>query len=332
MAGQACGTETGPGFSKLAPIPPCPGLVAAAQARQIPLEKIDPQGEPGSLNPGDSFTGLVTLREKGSGQTQWLVYLTALPASPKELSKKTPQPMVLYSGRNNKLIYASSPALVRLRTVGPFIDGRPNESAKSEDHSVCFALDKGLLGLGLDLAASTICRAEQTKAKDGFFWFGSSAPKAAEVVKARETAAALHLTTDEERALGGMFPALFSYAQVIEHTQGLQELMMKVIAKPSIWSVVGHLGVTAVLTVDSRHVGAMDLSQWGWPGSPSAYRLPMLFELNNKPALRVTLVVTDPRPPLLTCGGIIGMLAEKPDDKETYLTLQIIGARHEEGP
>ena len=56
----------------------------------------------------------------------------------------------------------------------------------------------------------------------------------------------------------------------------------------------------------------------------------MLLELNKQPALRVTFVVTSPKPPLLGCGGIVGMLAEKPGEKETYLTLRVISARRAE--
>jgi hypothetical protein len=40
-----------------------------------------------------------------------------------------------------------------------------------------------------------------------------------------------------------------------------------------------------------------------------------------------TLVVAPARPPLLECGGIIGLLAEKPNDPKTYLLLRIISAR-----
>jgi hypothetical protein len=52
----------------------------------------------------------------------------------------------------------------------------------------------------------------------------------------------------------------------------------------------------------------------------------MLFELNNDNVFNVTLVVTAPRPPLLACGGVIGLLAEKAGDKDTYLTLRIVSA------
>jgi len=53
----------------------------------------------------------------------------------------------------------------------------------------------------------------------------------------------------------------------------------------------------------------------------------MRLELNNDDAFNITLVVTAPRSPLLVCGGVVGLLAEKAGDKDTYLTLRIVSAR-----
>jgi hypothetical protein len=322
----ASAAEVAPDFSKLSPLPPCPELVAAAQARQIPLDRIDPPGEAGRLEPGDSFTGLVTLCEKGGRRTQWLFYLTALPGSPKELAGKAPEPLVLYSGRSNRLEFASAPALVRLRTLGPFAASDSRKKAKLEDQSVTFSLNKGFLGLGLERAAATLSRMDASKT-GGAFWYSSDPPDAAQVAKSRKADAFAHLTPEEDRALGGAIPALLSYVDVIQHTEGLEDIMLRVIEKPSIWSVIEHLGVSADLMFDAKHLGPADLTPFGIGGHSSAYYFPMLFKLNHRLALTVTFLVTDSRPPLLSCGGIVGLLAERPGDKETYLTLRIISAR-----
>jgi hypothetical protein len=124
-----------------------------------------------------------------------------------------------------------------------------------------------------------------------------------------------------------MFPALFSYFGVIEHTEGLEDILLKVVEKPSVWSVVRHVGVSADLTLDTKQIAPAESKTWGIPGEPPAFYFPMSLRLNHRLALTVTFVVTQPRPPLLTCGGIIGMLAERPNEKETYLTLQIVSAR-----
>jgi hypothetical protein len=333
LASTVFAAQTGPDFSKLRPLAPCAELKAAAQACQIPLEGLDPQGEAGCLNPGDSFTGLVTLCEKGGRRTQWLFYLTALPASPKSLAHHPPKPMVLYSGRSNRLEYASAPALVRLRTIGPFAASPANrDRLKLEDQSVTFALDKGFLGIGLEQAAPIIRRIEAARTPGAAYWFGSGPPNAEQFANTRKFDERLKLSLEEEHALGGAIPAFMSYAHVVEHVEVLQNIMEQVIEKPSLWSVIGHLGVTVDLRPEPKHIGPADLSRWGWTTNTPAYHFPILLELNHQLALTVTFEVTSPRPPLLTCGGILGMLAENPSHKETYLTLRVISARCQRAP
>ena len=47
----------------------------------------------------------------------------------------------------------------------------------------------------------------------------------------------------------------------------------------------------------------------------------MSVSFNRQPALEVTLMVSDPRPPFLACGGIIGFVAQNPNDAEKDVTL-----------
>ena len=53
----------------------------------------------------------------------------------------------------------------------------------------------------------------------------------------------------------------------------------------------------------------------------------MTLRLNQRRSLELTLVVTAPAPPLLSCGGVLGLLAENPDDKQVYLSLRIVSAQ-----
>jgi hypothetical protein len=328
MASSLRAAETGADLAKFAVIAPFSNLVAEAQARNIPLSGADPVGEPGVLNAGDSFTAIVTLCEKGGKRTQWLLYLRALPADATITITNAPdkprKPMVLYSGRSNRFEFASSRAPVRLETLGPFTA----KSSKAKDQSESFALDKGLLSLGLDHAAATVHRAIEGK-ETGRFWFGRGPPDAKGIAEACRVAERLHLTIEEERALAGGIPAMLSYFDVVQHTEGLEDILLKVIRKPSLWSVIRNVGVTFGMRVDVKNMVPADPKPWGsLAGSNSQmYYFPLMVDLNQQLALKVTFVVTNPRPPLLACGGIIGMLAEKPGDNETYVTLRIVSAR-----
>jgi hypothetical protein len=56
-----------------APTPPFPSVIAAAKAAGIPWQGIDPPLATNTLNPGDSVTALLTLRQRKRSPLQWLV-------------------------------------------------------------------------------------------------------------------------------------------------------------------------------------------------------------------------------------------------------------------
>jgi hypothetical protein len=123
-----------------------------------------------------------------------------------------------------------------------------------------------------------------------------------------------------------MIPALLSYFDIVQKTEGLNDAFFKIGKIPSVWSVVWNVGVQASMEVQSDRVAPADDAAWGLPPGTPVYYFPMLIGLNNNEAFNVTLVVTAPRSPLLLCGGVIGLLAEKAGDKDTYLTLRIVSA------
>ena len=125
-----------------------------------------------------------------------------------------------------------------------------------------------------------------------------------------------------------MIPALLSYSDIAKQTGGLNDVFLKIANMPSVWSVVWNVGVQASMEVESDRIAPADPAAWGLPPHTPAYYFPMLLELNNGEPFNVTLVVTAPRPPLLACGGVIGLLAEKAGDRDTYLTLRIVSAHN----
>jgi hypothetical protein len=325
--GALARADEAPDFAaKLKPVLPFPAAVASAQANGIPLEGIDPIRDSDALNPGDSVTALVTLHEKGSRTKQWLIYEEAVAADAKETSDMKPQPMVIYTKSGNKFDFKSSPTVVVVRTLGPFTEAGDKRKSKAEEKSDRFPLDKGFLSLGLDRAATSIIRLKQDKLR-GLFEFRGTPFSDADIAKGRKLAEDAHITTDDERALCGACPALLSYCNCAQHTPGLQDIFFKVVETPSVWSVVRHMGVSANLTVRSDLFRAADAVAWDASAGVPVYYFPIALDLNDQPALRLTMVVTAPKPPLLACGGIVGMLAEKPGEKETFLTLRIVNAR-----
>jgi hypothetical protein len=313
--------------AKLAPAPACTDLASAASANHIPIERMDASVATNKLETGDSITGLVTLFEKKGRRQQWLLFLEAVAPQPKELPLKTNPPCVLYSGRGTKLEYTSAPAMVKLRTIGPFTEHDPKKKGpKAEDKAERFTLDEGSLSLGLDQAIAAVIRMSALTT-NADIWLGSKPPDKAVVARSDKIAEGVKLTAAEERAIGGSIPALMSYFGMVQHVEALHDIMLKVVDLPSLWSMIWRRGVNANLLFETDHWRSAELPTWKLPADAHVYFAPMWLELNKHRSLDVTLVVTSPRPPLLPCGGVVGFIAQNPAEKEIYLTLQIVSAR-----
>jgi len=166
---------------------------------------------------------------------------------------------------------------------------------------------------------------------DRWFSFAGTPFNDAEVKAGRQLAEAVKLTSQEERALAGSGPALMSYFSIIQRTSDLEEILLKILEKPSLWSMLRRGGISVSFRTQSKLITPADSTSWGLPAGQPAYYIPVVLELNGQPALNITLVVTAPQPPLLACGGIVGLLAERPGDRENLLTMRVVSARHAAG-
>jgi hypothetical protein len=313
--------------ARLKAVPPCAPLIAVAQANHIPLDQIDPTADDDRLDPGDTVTALITLFEK-SARRQWLVYLEVVAPNAGERAQKSAPPMVLYSSFGGTQACVSVPAFVVVRTLGPFAESaKPGKSAKAPEKTARFALNKGFLSLGLHHAAAAFHRFQQGPTH-GTWSVGHKPFSEDELAKGRELAARLELTAEQERGLIGSIPALLSYFEVVQNSPGLSDIFFNVVDLPSAWSLLRNRGIRSVgILVARKGLVQTSPALWDLPDSASAYHLPVDLHLNNHLALNLTFVVTSPNPPLLASAGVVGLLAEKPDDAEKYLTLRILSAR-----
>jgi hypothetical protein len=332
LAAPFCNAEEATNLlSKLEPVPPFPEVQQEAKKDGIPLDGINPSASTNALAPGDSITALITLHQKGNRRTQWLVYFQIIPPT-NQPDAKPDKPTVLYNSLGHKFEFASAPAIFSIRALGPYVDtvsiwGQPVSKDKYAQASV----DGNFLGLGMDKAAAAVHRInlaeKETHATNFEFWVEDAPPKPPRAQRNQKLAAALHITPQEERALAGWYPALESYFDAVGETPNLETIMWKVVSLPSMWSIVRHAGVTAWIGVNPDAIGPISLPRhWDLPTPAPVYTLPIAVTLNQHDALNATLLITDPHPPLLACGGIIGFLAENPDDKEDYMTLRVISA------
>lgn len=326
---------TPPDMTKFKAVPPFPSLVTAAQERHIPLDRIDLPTNADTLNPGDSITALVTQNESKNRRSQWLIYLQVVSPDAAEIKTNAPKPMVIYTSFGGKHEFASSSAVVTVRTLGPFVEPDAHGSPPMvQDKTTRFTLDKGFLSLGFDDAAAAYYRlgkfSKKTNISDNF-GFSDKPFSAKAIEEGRKEAEKYHITDKDERAMIGIIPAIISYIQIVQQTRSLSQIMYKVAELPSIWSLLknGMKDSSIDLALQGEGIAPMDSAALGMTNA--VFRLPIGITINGQPVLELTLIVTAPRPPLLACGGIIGFLAENPVRKDNYLTFRVISARRTTG-
>ena len=318
-------------LSRLEPVPPFLELETVAKANDIPLEGFGPTTATNVL-PGDSLTALITLHQKRNRLTQWLVYFEVIAVS-NEPPSKPAKPVVLYNSMGDKFEFPRVPLAFRIRTLGPYVNSASIWGAPvPKDNSGRVSVDGTFLALGLEGGMAALYRLNPLIRKTGATNFD---PQVAEkpfpdaMVKSNQEFAALaHITPEERRALAVGEPAMMSYFQAVGETPNLESIMWKVVSLPSVWSIVRHRGVTAALDFDIQNIGSVALPPgWDLPGQGPVYSLPLSLTLNDKPALYVTLIITSPSPSLAACSGIVGFVAQNPNDDKNYLTLRIISAQ-----
>lgn len=110
---------------------------------------------------------------------------------------------------------------------------------------------------------------------------------------------------------------------LIEDDPQLSPLLWRVVEKPSLWSVIAHLGIEPSITL-----GAAVEAEAPVPHAPQpALRTPLLLALNGATALRCSIVSVPPRAPFSAGAGIVGLVAERPDASRARFELRVLAAR-----
>jgi 23S rRNA maturation mini-RNase III len=301
-------------FPKLRAIPACAAVAAAASTNSIPIAGTDPQLATNLLHSGDSVTilGTIFLKKK---EAQWLLYIEA----EKPGINVTNGPPFVMEMFGRKMSFESKQVPAKLQLLGPFeVSG--NSHPKFQHQTAELTLNESFLGLGLERAAAVIYNqlTNSTSADNS-----KLTNRSGQISNPKNNK---KLTPEEQRAVAGSIPALMSYLRIVEHTEGLEDLLYKLVKLPSPWSIVRHLGVNAGIYFGREALPA-NPADWNLPPKTPVYYLPCDILINDQPAARITLVVTTPNPPRLVCAGVVGVLAEKAGDDETYMTLRVISAR-----
>jgi hypothetical protein len=275
---------------------------------------------------------LVTFRE-GSRSKQWLTEFRIAMPTKKEIADNPQRTVTLSTENGHTYRFGTGvPLALDIHTVGPFTEGQ--KLPEIEKHARVF-ISPDFLGLGLERS----CRAMiKWRAKESSTERTKREPKGAMIRLGVEEASAVStkdtsasgpktaiLSEEDERDLSGSGPALVGFFEGVQNTPGLREILWEIADKPSIWSVIKHGGKVNASLKSGSDFALVEPAGWVLPGL-SLSRFPINIALNETPTLRCTLLVTSPRPPLLTCAGIIGIAAEPPGNSDKRLDIRIIAA------
>jgi hypothetical protein len=314
-----------PSAGAVAPAPdfaqPLPAIAALAAEQHLPLTGIDPFSEKPELRAGDFVTVLFTLTQ-GDTHRQWLAEFRAVELTAAERSAPAIENRTMYTSTGQKFEFTSHLAALDLQMFGPVEPNQPAATAarKQQAHLLVRA---DFLSAGFNRFCEIVLRLPE--ARRGFPYLISNTPfPSARIARDKSIADANGLLTDDERAIAALGPALDEYLQIAEHTPGLKELVFTVADLPAIWRWL--TGGQTGFYFDSSQMAQLDGAAWGLPGTP-VYRAPFTYWLNGTHAMKGVFFFAVPKPPLLTCAGIVALQVESPKHPEKRLELRVLTAR-----
>lgn len=301
---------------------PWPAIAALAAEQHLPLTGIDPSSEKPELRAGDFVTVLFSLT-KGDTRRQWLAEFRAVEPTSAERSAPSLENRTMYTSTGLKFEFASHLAALDLRMFGP-CELNPQAATVARPHQAHLLVRSDFLSAGFNRYCEIVLRLPE--AKRDFPYFISSSPFPPERISHdKPVAQAIGLQLEDERAIAALGPALDEFLKIAERTPGLKELVLAIADLPPIWRWV--FGGQTGFYFDPLKMAQLDGSAWGLPGTP-VYRAPFTYWLNGARAMKGVFFFTSPKPPLLTCAGIVALEVESPKHPERRLELRVLAARH----
>ncbi len=323
LAAEPKTTRPPPG--PLVVVPPLPALVDFAATRRIPLAGVAVAPQTAKGQRGDGVVMLVSLFDGGELQ-QWLACIGTADLTEKEQRLKPLKENVAYSGTGRVWHYPATRAALDVVLIGPFSDRPNHENPPKETLHRVMTCDEHL-AFGLDEYARAEMAYRQAKKAAGMEKVSianSEFPLSDDALAAgRRVAAAIGYTPEKDYVrCGGRHP-LASFVDSARRVRAFDAIIKQVIDEPSPWSVMKNRGIST----QWDYYRFQQVAEPEMGGLPDTYQFSLRVQMNNNVMARALFAVTAPRPPLQSCGGIIGVYAEKPGDPSKRLYVRLLATR-----
>ncbi len=309
---------------------PFPSLVKFAFKHEIILNSIEIGENESQPEKGNSVSFLITLKNNSSVQ-QWLAIITQDDLSPDETQMEPMPGETIYTSTGRVFKFTNTRAALNFNLIGPFTATESKSDERfikqlSNPYRVLISHEK--LNCDLSMYAETSlafrkrCEAVGVKSKD-LFYIGSSNPVSeSNLEKGKPYTRIVHPTDGEERMIFSVYFALNSFYSAAMAIDEFKDIVYQVIDLP-IWSIITRFRLSSNINY-SYDVHTFNASSLGIVNN--AYEQPLKLSFNGKMALKASIVMTKPRPPLKACAGIVVLYAEHPVDKDKNLLIQLISA------
>ena len=284
---------------------------SVAAARKIPLEGIEQDPGRSEILVGDRSVVLVSLRE-GTAEEQWLLDFSVLGRPEVAADLPIAPPFTLHTSTGRQLHFGSRPVKTAVHVLGPLQREEKRLQLavdRVKEARAGFLVNEEFLVLGLDRMGATMVRLRDSRRKKTEIGFGvSTTPFPAEKFEeVRNALEAQGVQEEDERAVAGAVPALLEFFRVISETPGLNNILFEVVDIPW-WSLVRSGGRPNIgMNFLSNEIAQLDASEWAGADAYPTYTLPLMLMINNKPSLRVELIVVRPEGPGLALAGVMGI-------------------------
>ena len=308
----------------LTPIAPFPAAAEYIASRKLPAN-ID-WGQTGAApQRGDNVLLLFTL-EQGGKRRQWIARLEADDLRGDELKLPPVGDSVWNTSTGRRIAFRWTRTAIRVHVAGPFDERAPPARRISESTDRALVCPEAL-NAGLDRfcrhALKMNQRVRERKATDDFYIAGTHMDEKARA-RGRLVAEALGITEDDEREQLMPYHSLNSFFDAAMENDTFRGILKEVVEWPSLWSIARNMGVSVSLYYPWNKVPTEN--PIAYPASTAIYHMQVEASLNRQLALRATLAVAAPQPPLQVSAGIVGICAEHPKDKSRRLFIQLIGS------
>ena len=310
--------------------PPLPTLVMFANNHGIALHHIEIGNSNSQSGNGISVTFLLT-SYRGPSMEQWLLMITPDSLTPDETRLEPLPDETWYTSTGRVFNIKNTRTAMNVNFIGPFTAAGSNTEKRfirqlNNPNRVLISKEK--LNCRLDRYAETGMEINRRLKSAGVnpsgLYSASLKPKSENQLEKGKTYTRIVHPTDEEERIGlDFYFALRSFYDAAMTINDFKKTANKVMDMPLLSIIFGN---NFRLMIDTNsEVHSFDAEGLGI--KTPAYEQSLKLVINGNVSSRASIIMTEPRPPLNLCAGIVSLYAEHPEKKENRLSIQLINTQ-----